>query len=111
MDNLAEQFFTTRESALVKSLFDDQKQELFYKIWTCKEAYLKALGTGLTSPLDQVEIVFESEKGVGLISRDGVKCEGWQLGLFGPQANYQGAFAIEGSAKSYRFQLHPKPAL
>ncbi len=34
-----------------------EKDQSFYKIWTGKEAYAKALGTGLSTPLNSFEIV------------------------------------------------------
>ena len=111
MDDLAEKFFTPPESALIHSLFGDQKRETFYKIWTCKEAYLKALGTGLTKPLDLVEIALESEQAAKLMSRDGVECEGWHLGLFSPQTNYQGAVAVEGDDLRIIFQTLDRQAI
>ncbi len=52
---LAKQFFSAKEYAVMRSLPPLQKEEIFFRYWTCKEAYLKATGVGL-SQLQQIEI-------------------------------------------------------
>ncbi|PCI37819.1 MAG: peptide transporter [Thiotrichales bacterium] len=45
------------ELSYINSLPDNQQQsQEFYKIWTIKEAYMKAIGTGLSMPADKVNI-------------------------------------------------------
>jgi 4'-phosphopantetheinyl transferase len=45
---IAEHFFTDEEAAWLASLGPEQCASGFYRMWTHKEAYLKALGTGLS---------------------------------------------------------------
>jgi 4'-phosphopantetheinyl transferase len=45
---IAEHFFTDDEAAWLQSLGPDGCATGFYRMWTHKEAYLKALGTGLS---------------------------------------------------------------
>jgi len=104
MDDLARRFFTQRESALVESLLGDEKQEVFYRLWTCKEAYLKASGEGLLIPLDQVEIWFEANGVARLLSNDGREMPDWQLRMFSPRKDYQCAVCIEGGDMKIVFQ-------
>jgi 4'-phosphopantetheinyl transferase len=54
--SLAEQFFASREIALLRSLGAEAVHRTFLMLWTAKEAYAKALGSGLSLPLDQLEI-------------------------------------------------------
>jgi 4'-phosphopantetheinyl transferase len=96
LDGLAEHFFTEQESASIRSLAGQLKQEVFFKLWTCKEAYLKGLGTGLLRPLDQIEIILES--------RDILAKDEWQLGIFKPANDYQAAVAVEDPAVRIMFQ-------
>jgi 4'-phosphopantetheinyl transferase len=49
-------FFSSREQAEFRRLCTNEQSELFLKYWTCKEAFLKACGKGLSYPLDQVEL-------------------------------------------------------
>jgi 4'-phosphopantetheinyl transferase len=51
--DVAERFFTKRENAELQSLPADQRDIAFFNCWTRKEAYLKAIGCGLSvSPCD-----------------------------------------------------------
>lgn len=49
---LAGRFFSEIESEQVRSCNESERAELFYRIWTLKEAYVKAIGKGLAHGLD-----------------------------------------------------------
>ncbi|MDE7086812.1 MAG: 4'-phosphopantetheinyl transferase superfamily protein, partial [Clostridia bacterium] len=51
---LARRFFTREEAKAIENAPDPDK--LFYRIWTAKEAYLKAIGTGLNRPLNSIDV-------------------------------------------------------
>jgi 4'-phosphopantetheinyl transferase len=53
---LARRYFTAAEAAWLAGLDQGQQPAAFYRIWTLKEAYLKAVGTGLTVPPDRFEL-------------------------------------------------------
>jgi 4'-phosphopantetheinyl transferase len=63
-------FFSKDETRYFHKINEDEKVSTFFKIWTLKECYLKALGTGLSKSLDSFSImpgkceikVIESEK-------------------------------------------------
>ena len=53
--DIAQRFFCTSEYDTLKNLSDaTAQQEYFFKLWTFKEAYLKAHGTGLAQSLNSV---------------------------------------------------------
>jgi 4'-phosphopantetheinyl transferase len=52
MDTLARRNFSEREYAEFQQLAPACKLEAFFQTWTRKEAYVKALGKGLSEPLD-----------------------------------------------------------
>ena len=96
-DALARHVFTPTESALVASLDGDPKHDAFFKIWTCKEAILKASGDGLTKPLDQTEISLAGPApSLESIDGDREQAARWYLETFQPAASYQAALAFEG---------------
>ena len=101
MDDFALQFFTPDECALIRSLPMEQKQKTFFKLWTCKEAYLKANGSGLTTPLNQVEVSFTNKDTASLIplGNDHEQTMRWRLELFTPAEGYQASLAREESQK------------
>lgn len=49
---LSRRFFAQREAGYLASLDPAERTAAFFHIWTRKEAYLKALGSGLSTPLD-----------------------------------------------------------
>jgi 4'-phosphopantetheinyl transferase len=58
-DALAKRFFSQNESEAVtklKSIY--AKQQLFFRIWSAKEAFIKAVGLGLSYPLDDFTIPY-----------------------------------------------------
>lgn len=56
MLGIVEDFFSDQERHKLSKLPDREKVEAFFRIWTRKEACLKAIGMGLSYPLSQVEI-------------------------------------------------------
>ena len=52
--SIAERYFTQEESQALKRLSGAAQTQLFYKIWTLKEAALKTVGTGISAGLDRI---------------------------------------------------------
>lgn len=106
MDDFAWRFFTPNEYDLLRSLSKQKKQEFFFKIWTAKESYLKANGSGLTMPINEVEVKFTNEDIVKLFSigNNQKAALHWQIELFSPTHGYQAAIAIENRKKKIVFQ-------
>ncbi|RCJ33590.1 4'-phosphopantetheinyl transferase [Nostoc minutum NIES-26] len=90
VEALAERFFLPREYAVVRSLPVDKKQEVFFRYWTCKEAYLKATGEGIAQ-LEQVEIALTPTEPARL-----ERYKNWSLLELVPADNYLAAVAAAG---------------
>lgn len=55
---IAKNFFSPQElTQIISEKNEEKKQECFYKIWTVKEAYVKAIGFGLTRSLKTFEVL------------------------------------------------------
>jgi 4'-phosphopantetheinyl transferase len=111
MDDFAHHFFTPTEYNFIQALSKDQKQIFFFKLWTCKEAFLKANGSGLTAPLNQVEISFPNDETAILksIGSDTAQAAHWHFKIFNPVSGYQAAIAVEGYEKRIIFNQLDKP--
>lgn len=59
MRSLARRFFAHDEVTWLEAQPPDQQRDAFYRIWTLKEAYLKAIGTGLSRPLKSFSVECE----------------------------------------------------
>jgi 4'-phosphopantetheinyl transferase len=56
IDQLAPAVFSQRERAELAELASDAKRERFFRLWTLKEAYIKAVGKGLSLPLRSITL-------------------------------------------------------
>ena len=54
---IAERFFSPMESQFLAAEPDNRQLETFYRLWTLKESYIKAVGMGLSMPLDSFAIL------------------------------------------------------
>lgn len=54
---IAERFFSPLESRNLAAEPADQQLETFYQLWTLKESYIKAVGMGLSMPLDSFSML------------------------------------------------------
>lgn len=71
--------FTNNEINLFKDLVSSSTRKIFYKLWSGKEAYLKALGVGLSIPLNSVEITFIEDKKIKLVNNQCTSYEPYYL--------------------------------
>lgn len=62
--DIAERFFTRQELEYLLSKQESERLNCFYSFWTLKESYIKAIGKGLSIPLDSFSISIDDEKGV-----------------------------------------------
>ncbi|HBU83773.1 MAG TPA: phosphopantetheine-protein transferase [Paenibacillus sp.] len=54
---IAERFFSMTESQFLAAEPAEIQLETFYRLWTLKESYIKAVGMGLSMPLDSFSMI------------------------------------------------------
>lgn len=98
-EQVAKSVFSVSEQAILRSLPDALKPEAFFNAWTRKEAYIKALGQGLSIPLDQFDVAFVPGEPAALREVRGTWSNGhnWTLQHLTPAPDYAGAIAVSGS--------------
>ncbi len=94
LTEIARKHFSTAEFAALDALHGDERELAFYRCWTRKEAYIKALGEGLSMPLDTFDVsLCEAPK--FLRCRDGEEDPAnWSLLDVSPGPEFVGAIAI-----------------
>ena len=93
---IARRFFSPQEFQLLDCLKSEQQQQVFFKLWTAKEAYLKATGTGLADSLTSVDIGLErAEPYLKAIQGSVRELRHWSMYPCVPAQNYVGAIAIK----------------
>lgn len=104
MMSLAARCFSARENAALRALPDGQRAAGFFNCWTRKEAFIKALGEGLSYPLDRFDVSLKPGEPASLlyVQDDPLAAEQWTLAAFEPAENYTAALAVRGQGWAVR---------
>ncbi|MDX1740564.1 MAG: 4'-phosphopantetheinyl transferase superfamily protein [Rhodothermales bacterium] len=95
---LAARFFSHDERAVIDSLPDEDVRTAFYECWTRKEAYIKALGLGVTHGLDNFSVAIGAHVRPALLHSDVDEDapRKWGMCAFDPADGFVGAVVVEG---------------
>jgi 4'-phosphopantetheinyl transferase len=93
--DLARRFFTPAEAQGLSLLSDEHGEDAFFRIWTCKEAFLKLTGLGLAHGLDRVEISIDLPSRLLRLDGQTEPSGGYALENLHPAEGYVGALAVE----------------
>ena len=97
-EQIAARFFSPHEVAALRALPQDVQSEAFFNCWTRKEAYIKAIGEGMSLPLDQFNVSLAPGSAAALLGnvKDVGEISRWSLRELHPGAGYRAAVAVEG---------------
>jgi 4'-phosphopantetheinyl transferase len=90
--DLVDRFFSCAEQAIFHQLPITLQQAAFFHAWTQKEAYLKACGTGLSTPLDQIEVSIDPLTPAAIVATP--TNQTWQIHKLEIAPDYAGAIVI-----------------
>jgi 4'-phosphopantetheinyl transferase len=93
-EQVASRFYSQREKDCLLALPAEQRAEAFFNCWTRKEAYLKAVGSGLDDRLDQIEVSLAPGEATELLGVPN-DLQTWRLHSLVPAAEFVGALAIQ----------------
>jgi 4'-phosphopantetheinyl transferase len=95
-EEIAARFFSPAEIAALRALPPEQRAIGFFNCWTRKEAYIKALGEGLSHPLDSFDVSLAPGEPAALLAVRGAPAVEWSLYAFVPSPGYVAAAAVAG---------------
>jgi len=106
LDHMATISFSDYEQNVLLTLAPEKKLLIFYNCWTRKEAYLKALGSGLMMPLDAFDMSLSPDNPIGMLanSLDPNEVSRWSFFTFVPKHGFVGALAVEGMEVIIQFK-------
>jgi 4'-phosphopantetheinyl transferase len=100
----AQSVFSENEISALKALPPNLRTRGFFRGWTRKEAYIKALGKGFSYPLEQFKVsVLTDEPDICFRTYDHQKIRDWSLMSFDSQQDYMAAVAVEGKIGTIRY--------
>ena len=102
---LAKGYFSPDEFRRLRRLQASEQVEAFYRVWTCKEAYLKACGEGLSFGLERVEVSLSLAEPTMIrkVAGPSNASEHWTLKHLSLDLSYLGAAAVEGRSVTFKF--------
>ena len=94
---IAENFFSESERALLRDLHPDMRHEAFFRCWTRKEAFIKALGEGLSHPRDAFDVSLAPGEPAALLATrpDAREADRWSLREIAVPDSYVATLAVE----------------
>jgi 4'-phosphopantetheinyl transferase len=101
--DLVDRFFSPAEQSIFHNIPVELQQSAFFHAWTQKEAYLKACGTGLSTPLDRVEVSIDPRTPAKIVSTPigGI----WEIQKLALETEYVGAIVVEANLDPGRLGL------
>ena len=109
MQDIAKRFFAPGEYEQLCALPREEQRRAFFCCWTRKEAYLKAVGTGLAQSLKNFEVSLGRKAKLLWIKKGNI--EDWTLRHLEPAKGYVGSVAIAGKDVEVKIVKHFMPDL
>ncbi len=103
-EEVAKVCFSAQERELLQALPAPSKLPAFFNGWTRKEAFLKALGRGLSIDLKRIEVTITPGDPAAWIGMDKGIADShqWRLYPLEPPEGYAGALVVESPARPIR---------
>jgi 4'-phosphopantetheinyl transferase len=95
-DEIARRFFSRLEVETFNSLPQAEQVAAFFRCWTRKEAYIKAIGKGLSQPLDGFDVTLAPADPAALLRPGYEDTLTWSFSDLDVGPDYASALAVEG---------------
>lgn len=105
-NDVAKRFFSVNEYQTLMALPQEEQTVAFYRIWSKKEALIKALGEGLYAPLDAFSV--SPREGIETVSiQHDSKLIQYHVQNFFVHDDYPAAFATDQAVKNIEYFCDP----
>jgi 4'-phosphopantetheinyl transferase len=112
MQQIASRFFCAEEAEELSLIPTDQRERAFFSCWTRKEAYVKAVGEGLSAPLDSFRVTLRPGEPARFIhvAHDTAAADAWMLHNVEPASHYVAALAYQDGLRPVHVRPPIEPA-
>jgi phosphopantetheine--protein transferase-like protein len=102
-EDIGRSFFSRAEVDVFNALPPQERVAAFFRCWTRKEAYIKAIGKGLSQALDEFDVTLAPEVAPALLRAKDDDATRWWLTDVDVGEGYAGALAVERPVAKVRF--------
>jgi 4'-phosphopantetheinyl transferase len=112
-DEMAKHFFAEAEYEYLRNLPPGLQRGAFFRIWTLKEAYIKAEGKGLSIPLDSFHFRFSAANPVEVTFELNGESHpaAWKFFEFQPSVDYRISIGAQEAGCTFHVERHDASAL
>lgn len=101
-EEIARRFFSRAEVEVFNALPKEEQVAAFFRCWTRKEAYIKAIGKGLSQALDAFDVTLAPGAAPALLRAEDDDASRWLLTDLNAGDGYAAALAIAGPITTLR---------
>jgi len=94
-EDIARRYFSRAEVDAFNMLTTEEQVAAFFRCWTRKEAYIKAIGKGLSQPLDAFDVTLAPGEQAALLRAEEDDASRWVMCDVDVGEDYAGALAVE----------------
>jgi len=95
-EEIARRFFSRLEVETLKLLPKEEQVAAFFRCWARKEAYIKAIGKGLSQPLDGFDVTLAPSEPAALLRAGEEDTMTWSMSDIDVGSDYASALVVEG---------------
>ena len=103
--DLARRFFAAEEASALAGIDEPLRQTAFLRVWSCKEAVVKALGSGIGFGLERLQFRIDpagEPVELSVIHASAGTAEDWHIVRLAPTSDHVGALAWRGPVRRVR---------
>lgn len=95
LEAVAKRFFAAGEVDDLMRVPPANRSEAFFRCWTRKEAFIKAIGDGLSLPLNSFRVSLLPDQPASILAAPAAHSQRWQLADVTPFSGYSAALVAE----------------
>lgn len=102
-EDIARRYFSRAEVEVFNALPPEERVAAFFRCWTRKEAYIKAIGKGFSQSLSAFDVTLAPEIAPALLRAEDDDASRWWMGDIEVGEGYAGALIVERPVAEVRF--------